>query len=104
MHKQTNQVYYTGQWFNEGPNGIGIMTCANYEFANLQSKELQWTKYEGEFTNGYFNGKGKLYLSNGDIFYGQFAEGSISGNGLVKNQSKTIVGKWERNELKVRML
>ena len=59
MHKQTNQVYYTGQWFNECPNGIGIMTCANYEFANLQSKELQWTKYEGEFTNGYFNGKGK---------------------------------------------
>ena len=38
-------------------------------------------KYEGEFLDDEYNGKGKLYYSNGDYYEGQFKHGEKFGNG-----------------------
>lgn len=45
-------------------------------------------------------GRGKLYLTNGEIFEGEFKEDSIEGQGQFKTWNGDIVsGIWEGNML-----
>jgi hypothetical protein len=59
---------YAGGWNDGRREGVGI------EFYNGGDK-----KFEGEFTNSQYNGKGRYYFKNGDIFEGTFTEGEMNG-------------------------
>lgn len=60
---------YAGGW-NEGKReGVGI------EFYNSGDK-----KFEGVFANSKYNGKGRYYFKNGDIFEGYFQNGEMNGD------------------------
>lgn len=63
---------YAGGWNDGRREGVGI------EFYNGGDK-----KFEGEFTNSQYNGKGRYYFKNGDIFEGTFTEGEMNGEANV---------------------
>ncbi len=69
-------------------------------------------KYEGEFSEDEYNGKGKLFYPNGDYYIGQFIFGKKSGNGyeyykngIKKNKPDFELDKYNsnfiQNELKI---
>ena len=59
-------------------------------------------KYEGEFSDDEYNGKGKFYYPNGDYYIGQFEKGKKHGFGIdyYKNGKKKYEGKFEEDEYK----
>ncbi|MDP5120162.1 MAG: M48 family metalloprotease [Spirosomaceae bacterium] len=59
---------YAGGWNDGRREGVGI------EFYNNGNK-----KFEGEFVNSKYNGKGRYYFVNGDIFEGYFENGEMNG-------------------------
>lgn len=64
-----SKFLYTGPVNASGlPEGQGL---AKYQGG-------QWESYEGEWTEGVWNGSGKLIYTNGDIFEGTFAEGTFA--------------------------
>lgn len=59
---------YAGNWTDGKRQGVGI------EFYDNGSK-----KFEGEFVNSLYHGKGRYYFKNGDIFEGRFKDGEMNG-------------------------
>lgn len=41
------------------------------------------SKYEGEWQDGWFHGKGKYYFANGVIYQGDFWKGEYHGEGTL---------------------
>lgn len=59
------------------------------------------SKYEGNFTNGKFDGSGTFYFSNGDKYVGQFRENYPDGLGTLfpkNNPSQPETGEWKQGE------
>lgn len=67
---------------------------------NLNFSNENWEYYEGNFYNGRKHGIGKLVLSDGRIYEGEFIMGFAEGYGILKYYGKTIAGKWEKNILR----
>lgn len=75
LHYENGQVAYEGKWENDEFCGHGrvfndrpekLTEPFNYrDFADLGEK---WIYYEGEFKNDSKHGKGKLRLTNGEVF------------------------------------
>jgi len=61
----------------------------------------KWIRYEGEFFDDNREGKGRLYLSNGDIIYGDFENNKLVGDSFVYKaiEKRIIKGYWEENKL-----
>ena len=54
-------------------NNNAQMIRGYFDYTNFQAMEDdQWQSYEGEFVNSEREGKGKLTLSNGESFEGEF--------------------------------
>ena len=60
----------------------------------------QGEKYEGEFYNNYFNGKGKYIYNNGSSYEGDFEYGLKNGKGIYKNKNDDYIyeGDWANNK------
>ena len=43
------------------------------------------------------NGKGKLYLENGDTYEGDFVEDKCEGFGCLTSSTKTYIGSWQND-------
>ena len=72
---------------------------------NVDYYENGSVKYEGQFLDDEYNGKGKLYYPNGDYYEGQFKKGKKDGigidfykNGKKKYDGKFVNDKYEDNE------
>jgi hypothetical protein len=69
-----NEVY-KGSWnLNKKYHGYGV----KYEFNTNNNTD---SRTEGTFNNGLLFGFGRIILSNGEIFCGQFAYGKMTGRG-----------------------
>merc|ERR1712060_640739 len=55
-------------------------------------------EYEGEFTNGFMNGAGRMKWPNGRQYYGQWQGGEEHGIGTLTVGDKTRSGFWRRGE------
>ena len=51
----------------------------------FEGDELWFSKYEGNFKNGNFEGLGRMIYANGDIYKGEWNEGKRSGKGFWKS-------------------
>ena len=59
-----------------------------------------WVKYEGFFRDDNKEGKGKLVLSNGEVFNGVFEDDRVNGEGEFSRKDGTkLVGRWSMNKL-----
>ena len=46
-------------------------------YQDLNDLGNKWIRYEGEFFNDNREGKGRLYMPNGDIIYGNFEDNKL---------------------------
>ena len=86
LHYENGQIAYDGYWIKDEFNGQGrvfndrpekIKGAYNYyDFTNLGDK---WIFYEGKFKNDSKHGKGKIKLTNGEIFEGNFIYDTMEG-------------------------
>jgi len=85
--KDTHRVY-KGEWKNEKPNGLGVMTYPDGH------------KYVGEWKNGKYNGQGTYTWSNGNKYVGEFKDGKQNGRGTFtwgkgEWEGDMYVGEWK---------
>jgi len=51
----------------------------NFNYKNFDNIDDSWEKYEGSFKNDAKHGIGKLFLVNGDKFFGNFKDDKVNG-------------------------
>jgi len=71
----TGEVYI-GDWKDNEKDGFGI------QYNNNKNKE-----YEGNFKNGFFEGKGVYYYNNGYRYEGDWKNNKREGDGIMCYQS-----------------
>ncbi|KAE8711029.1 Phosphatidylinositol 4-phosphate 5-kinase 4 [Hibiscus syriacus] len=88
-----NGDYYTGQWFDNAPEGQGkylwidgCMYLGEWHKGKTTGKgRFSWPSgatYEGEFKNGYINGIGIYTGPSGDTYKGQWVMNFKHGHGM----------------------
>lgn len=110
LKNQEGMIVYLGNWKNDSFHGEGELRnisvedfTGSFDYADFGELGDKWAKYEGEFCENAFSGKGELMLTNGEKFVGQFEEGRIQGEGIFYTLSGEIIsGKWNDNILESR--
>ena len=75
----------------DGVLAEGLWKEGNLVYARVFiGKEDSFDIFEGEMKNSSFYGKGKLILSNGVIYEGDFIDGEKTGNGKIIFEDKTV--------------
>jgi hypothetical protein len=71
-----------------------------YNYKSWDDVDEYWIRYEGNFVDDNKDGKGKLFLSNGEVFEGYFKSDLVTGEGtFYKTDGKIIRGLWKDNQL-----
>lgn len=94
-----------GEFQDNAPNGYGTLYYANgskYEgdfldglFNGKGVYTSPWFCYEGEFEDGLFDGHGKIDFYDGRIFEGAFSNNCMNGEGILHlPDGATITGHW----------
>ena len=122
-----NGNYYEGQWKDDLMDGYGVLFDKGrkkiYEghfskglmegsgilyntnssndtplAKNFEKNSNKWTKYEGTFQSNEWEGIGKIYFANGDMYYGEVRNGMIHGSGCLYTSSGEVINQiWEDN-------
>jgi hypothetical protein len=81
-----NGERYAGTWENNRPHGFGWQYYASGK-----------KKYEGEFQDGQFEGRGTHWLPNGNVYTGEFRAGQYHGRGTLyyANGDRYIGAFWQ---------
>ncbi len=90
MMKSNSSIYYGEKsTINNLAYGRGILICAN------------GSHYIGYFKNDFFqNGLGKSINKEGNIYFGQFKEGTANGYGrYITKSGNKYIGEWVNNKL-----
>lgn len=114
----SNGADYEGEFVDDLPEGIGIMTLPNfdtyeghwvngeisgfgvYRFYNAKLDKFKGS-YEGEFAHSKFNGLGKMNYPDSSVFYGYWKDGKKDGQGqFTSSAGSCIIGRWEEDTLK----
>ncbi|CAN1259870.1 Phosphatidylinositol 4-phosphate 5-kinase 4 [Linum perenne] len=88
-----NGDYYTGQWYDNFPNGRGKYLWTDgcmyvgewYKGKTMGRGRFSWPSgatYEGEFKSGYMDGTGTYSATNGDVYRGQWVMNLKHGHGM----------------------
>lgn len=90
LYYPNDDVAYDGNWKDDQLHGYGtlfneevVLLEKTFDYQDWSFVEEYWIKYEGEFCMDNKHGKGKLYLSNGEIFEGNFKEDMVDGEGVL---------------------
>ena len=75
-----NGEYYIGQSLNGKKHGKGIIFDM---YGNV--------KYDGDFSNGEKEGKGKYIYKDGKIYEGEWVKGKKNGKGIIYNKDGSIL-------------
>lgn len=80
------KIAYEGQWENDQLSGYGTLYNEEvsplrnpFDYRDFSDVEDFWTKYEGYFYQDNKEGKGKLYLVNGERLEATFREDKVDG-------------------------
>ena len=107
LYSSNGSVIYEGQWQDGKFHGNG--TLYNQKPMRVEMNEQRktfdratsyWTKYQGNFRNDQWEGKGELLLGNGDIYVGEFKRDAPHGKGkCVYANGKVLEGEWQNCQL-----
>lgn len=104
----TNGDYYTGEWQEGLPDGMGKYLWVDgcmyigdwHKGKTLGKGRFSWPNgaaYEGEFKGGYMDGKGTYTGASGDIYKGQWVMNLKHGQGLKNyGNGDSYEGEWRR--------
>ena len=71
-----------------------------YDYTDFSTMNDYWLSYEGELNCDRRHGKGKLKLSNGEVFSGWFKNDVVDGEGKFYTlKGEIIQGVWRGNQL-----
>jgi hypothetical protein len=104
-----NKIAYEGDWKEDKLWGDGVLyneepkiLATGYDYTSWDEVDEYWTKYEGRFVEDNKEGHGKLYLTNGEVFVGNFEGDEVNGEGCFYRRDKTVFkGRWKNNQLLV---
>ena len=102
------KTIYEGHWMNDKYHGKGILHNLNiiyindeFEYKDFNYLDKKWFKYDGIFSEDLKNGKGILYLSNSERFYGNFEKDIINGSGSFYTKNGDMIsGEWKNNKFR----
>lgn len=66
---------------------------------NVNFSEENWEVYRGYFKEGKKHGCGKLKLTDGRVYEGEFVNGLANGYGMLHYFDKSLAGRWQDNIL-----
>lgn len=103
----SGRVAYEGELKDDKFEGYGILyneepekSTGQFEYHDFSALGEKWIRYEGEFHNDIKDGKGKLFLTNGERFEGDFIDDKIHGRGkFFTNDSQVVAGLWQDDKL-----
>jgi len=94
---------YIGTFKNDKKNGYGMETWCSPSGDKFRDPCMGWLhkrggvcKYEGQYKNGFFHGKGKFMAPDGRIYEGEFLHGKQNGHGFAIMLSQYELGDKER--------
>lgn len=105
MDSDENTIY-EGNFLDDKYHGKGTLYNQNINFFNEEFPyedfgylNGRWLRYEGMFSKDLKNGKGILFLSNGERFYGNFEQDYVNGPGtFYVNNGKIVHGVWKNDK------
>ncbi|CAK80598.1 unnamed protein product (macronuclear) [Paramecium tetraurelia] len=108
LYSKSGVLIYEGEFVQGYFHNLGIQYYQNavslkdsYDIQNCKNIMKYAKQYEGSFRMGYKHGKGKLILTNGEYFCGEFKNDEIDGGGqFVKKLKEKIIGVWNHGILK----
>lgn len=71
----------------------------DFDYTDFDSMGEQWMSYEGTLVCDSKEGFGKLVLSNGEYYEGNFEGDRVSGEGTFYGKNKTVKGVWKDSRL-----
>ena len=107
LYYPSGKLAYEGSWENDKLHGYGTLYSEDvvklkdsFDYRSFDNIGDFWIKYEGYFLDDNKEGKGKLVLSNGEWFNGQFSEDKVHGDGeFFRKDGVRILGRWHRNKM-----
>ena len=101
------KLAYEGNWKEDEFHGYGKVYNDNpidldvgFDYTNFDLLENYWVYYEGMLVSDTKEGRGKIQLSNGETFEGDFQNDRIQGFGKFYNiDKKTLEGIWRESKL-----
>jgi hypothetical protein len=91
-----DEFYGQGKVYNEDQLPIQ----GPFDFTDFSEINNYWVSYEGELNSDLKHGKGKILLSNGELFSGNFIWDVVEGEGkFLTLGGVEIHGIWKNNKL-----
>jgi hypothetical protein len=79
LYYPNGAIAYEGEWQDDEFDGFGTVyndhpspIKGGFDYTNFNTLDEEWIKYEGQLKKDAKDGKGKLYLTNGEIYNGLF--------------------------------
>ncbi|CAK78056.1 unnamed protein product (macronuclear) [Paramecium tetraurelia] len=103
LFTKTNMLIYEGEFCDGKYHNFGtlkyfdtIQLKENFNYKDCTNIEKYAVSYEGSFQHDIKHGEGRLTLTNGEVFVGQFVNGVIDGYGSFQpNNQQKVIGIWK---------
>lgn len=107
LYYEGGKLAYEGYWLQDEFNGLGkvyndnpVPLTGSFDYTNFELLEDYWEYYEGMLVHDSKQGRGKIKLSNDEVFEGDFHNDRIQGFGKFHTKDgKTIEGIWRESRL-----
>ena len=107
LYYPSGSVAYEGEWREDEFNGKGTVyndqqgqLAGSFDFTDFNQIDDEWVKYEGDLQHDAKEGHGRLYLTNGEAYEGQFSKDMVHGEGTFFSGKTQKRGIWEFGKLK----
>jgi hypothetical protein len=107
LYYEGGQLAYEGNWAHDEFHGYGkvyndnpVPLDAKFDYTNFDLLDDYWEFYEGMLANDTKEGRGKIQLTNKEVFEGDFHADRIQGFGKFhKKDGSTVEGIWKDSRL-----
>ena len=107
LYYEGGKIAYEGSWSQDEFNGYGkvyndnpTQLTTSFDYTNFDLLEDFWDYYEGMLMHDTKEGRGRIRLSNGEVFEGDFHNDRIQGFGKFHNLEGSVVeGIWKESRL-----